>query len=321
MDKLIDSNQIKLHSSIEFKKYQSDSNTIDNQIAALQNRLSVLNNSTAQNNNTALNEINNKLVEKRANLTTIPVTQKTQRKRNDMQNEIDSLEKSKSELINIASSLNKSLSEKQTEANNIIKTLQELNNKKESLDKKLSTNTTTITNNISKEDEINYWTYFFIFLEIARCILWKDSKQKGYFSGNSTTFKDRLSKWLNPQIPTAVTASKENTIGFKYAQESHLTNKHSVNALQNTLETLSPTLEVNDIKISVPDALNKNDVKRYLEYMYDNAIGNISPGSNLIARQIGISTETARKIRALLEGHNVVKSDKSTKKTVILNYL
>lgn len=54
--------------------------------------------------------------------------------------------------------------------------------------------------------------------------------------------------------------------------------------------------------------LNKNDVMMYLEYMFENAKGNVSPGFRSISKSIKLHEETARKVKGFLETIKIIES-------------
>lgn len=62
--------------------------------------------------------------------------------------------------------------------------------------------------------------------------------------------------------------------------------------------------------------IENEDVKRYIEYMYENEKDNVSPGYIKISKDTNLELEKCRKIRAHLEHLNVLKSFE--RKTIIL---
>jgi hypothetical protein len=108
--------------------------------------------------------------------------------------------------------------------------------------------------------------------------------------------------------PKAIHEESKRIIGFRPDPASSTT--------PSTLEYLNIPQET---IINIPDALETDDVKKYIEHMYMTANGNEARGSARIAKEIEMNPETARKIRGILEAHGIVKSDKVKKKTYILS--
>jgi hypothetical protein len=127
LDKLLDAQKNEVHSSPEFVQYLSDKDKNKNQLDILQKRLDALNVSNSiQNNLSPINELNDRIAKKRTELRNTVKTPKTQRIRDDIQREIDSLERSKSELFNASAQVNKSQTDKQNEINTIYAQMAEI---------------------------------------------------------------------------------------------------------------------------------------------------------------------------------------------------
>lgn len=57
-----------------------------------------------------------------------------------------------------------------------------------------------------------------------------------------------------------------------------------------------------------PEGYNREDLKRYLEYMYSTLKGNVSLGYRTIGQAINIDQETARKIKGALEQKGIIET-------------
>jgi hypothetical protein len=273
--------------SLDYKQYTTDTTSIDSQITTLQNRLNNLNSSNPVDSLNAINDINNKLASKRSELSGIPVTSKTQRKRNDIQNEIESLENSKKELLKISSTLQQNEAEKQTETKSIYTQLDKLNADKKSLTSKSE----GIGNkNAFKESildtgltEVRFWTIFFIFLEITRFVL--QTKDKKSLISVFDSFRDKTSG-LFQKIKSQ---SNVKTIAAKFKNEEKPKNKIG---FQSQSDSSTPP---------AISGISNTDWNNYIVTMFNTAKGNVSKGYRAIASEIGVTDEQARKIKGALE--------------------
>lgn len=209
--------------------------------------------------------------------------------------EIDNLKKTMTDKINAVSS----------------KISQVENSKKEVLSKNVSVENsttgftamlTTIVNwhNSTERGKQNPWTLeqvsfmFYLILaivfEIVASLLWylaeheKDSKpstiqkvQPNNFNDNSN--KPSVKDIIQPKPPIIQPQLQQ----FAKDKEKHFTNE---------------------------------DLKKYVDYMYDNQKNDISPGYIKISKSLGLTPDTCRKIKAHLEHLNVIESNGKLTKIV-----
>jgi hypothetical protein len=329
-----------------YKQYLIDKQNNNTQIETFEARLKTLNGDSSTTDPTkSLSEITNKIANKRAELSNIPITPKTKRLRNDKENEISSLEKSKLDMLKATAIIDKSNTTKVEEIKDIYLRIDKLNNVNAALDN-------SIKQDISSKNpfrklliamglnEVVFWVILCILLEISRFFLLKSIKKESYTLSNIISNSNNVG-FIHPQTVTATTtstnqqqvtsASTNTQVGtHKFREYENYTPTPTKNSIgfksDPVLSTPPPIQQI--INFDIPEALDKDDVRRYIDCMNKNSIGDIAPGSDRIAKMVtekypenSMQKETARKIRALLEGHGIVKSDKITKKTVILKHI
>ena len=325
MDEINSRQEIKKVQSAEYIQTKADTTTLDKQLETLQRRLDALSTNNASSDNKGLQDVNKRLADKRTELSNTVATPKTQRKRNDLYAEIESLEQSKKELLNISSTLSESEAKKQKEVDAIYAQMKELNSSKNNL----VTKTETIGGkNAFKESiqstgftEVVFWTIFFVFLEITRFIL---QREKEGFRNLFTPKNPPQNKLKKPELDIFTTEKKDTFNGKSEGLTCSKSNvidfskRHSDLASNKDFEDLSKKKASNEQELSKQEksneqvkskpAMSKTDIEMYLEYMYANSKGGISEGYKKIARSIGIKETMAYKIKSHLEKLGVIKA-------------
>jgi hypothetical protein len=328
----------KIHNSAEYVQYLADKSSIDNQLNTFQNRLNNLNGIVNAQDSSTLNELNRKIEQKRAEMSRTPKTTKTQRLRDDIQKEIDSLNKSKSEIINIANNNNKNETDKQNEIKSIYEDMKKLNEKKEqiklSMEKDLEKNgsASNAYRNAFKGmpiGEIAAWTLIFILVEITR-FSFLNSELKfdnllptGGGPGKKS-IKDKLNNWLNSNSQNKAAPSYSSHATASIAKVPKKFKVKKVKRKQAPVITLVPKVVSPTPTLNL-DIDNKT-VKAYIDLMYINATekdgilysdGYKTMGKNLRAAGYDIKDTTARKISEFLEISNVIEKQVGQLKRVI----
>jgi hypothetical protein len=305
----------KIHSSKEYKNYESEVQTANTQIASYQSRLTALN---SKDYSKEIADINRRLADKRTELKNTISTEKTQRKRSDIQKEIDSLEKSKTQLLDAE---NKTMQE----ANSIRASMDNASSKKDNLKNSLAddlklvggvTGAFALSLTQLNVSEIQFWTMFFILLEITRFILLKDSKELySSITGSPPSTKKPIPELEKSDkkhgkfsikkgsLSTAPSMQKTNVVPFSKNSNAPV-DAHSTDSNQTEIRRKS---DGNQTEIS-----NKI-LKDYIDIMYQTAKNNVCIWQKTIATKVGITSHQATKIIGYLKHLGIVEVSGNTK--------
>jgi hypothetical protein len=336
----------KVHTSQEYKKYESEITNIDSQISTYQEKLKSLK-APEIKNSSVIDSLNAQLTERRAELASIRQTPKTEAERQRKISQIEGLKgqiESERQLIDATKNTNTQSIEIEKGYKNAIEKLNaDKKTLRENLDKdlqKFGAGESAFRNSLNGMGltEIRFWTAFFILLEITRFLLLNDAnKLSGLFSSptnndpNKKRLYDKLRDWSNSPTKGAnkkdssetVTALSNNPI-IAFNPTPTPKNPTKFKIKKKPAKKSAPVITLVP-KLSLSPTQNlgftNKDLDIYINHIFENTTttknGLESPGITSISKSdIGLSYKTCRAIHGYLSTLGAIQTKGRT--TIIL---
>jgi hypothetical protein len=152
-------------------------------------------------------------------------------------------------------------------------------------------------------------------LEVVICLFYYLKKYNEASLLNESDEKDSIrledenknKKIEQSKIPGKVYRLKNKKVKFLPCQDNNLKKQSNDNSDDTKIETENDFDE------------DPEDVKEYLNYVYTNKKGNLSPGQKKINDITGLSFRQIKNIRDLLEEKGIVKTDKKSTNLLVEN--
>jgi hypothetical protein len=343
VDKLLISQQNQVHTSPEYQQYAKEKNiNLDERLSLIAEQKTLQGFSSSDDKASALSDLNKQIAAKNSALTN--TLSKYGRVRDDLKSEIKGLENSRNIILGLSKNQKDAEGKKNSRLAWIQDRLSTLDAEADKIESRYSEKVSLLSSPISRDVETNWWTVFFIFLEIVRYVITQDLKkilQNAGLSPNNDPSKKPLPK---PEINTDFLSGK-NISGGKIsgatAKKYHLKNNLKTLGLEKKPEK-QPKIQPKDSAAIEPIANNisqfkpkvvktiekqpkappkkqpRNDIDSqiYLEKAMNNLKPNLDfPSRADMAKLTGFSQEKCRTIHNLLKSRGVIQTSTSPRRT------